>query len=65
MILEGLEEFREHLGGDLTITLLKEIGHGVEVHEVSLPRMIESIRELEQRHSRRERNILDMQFKPL
>ena len=65
LILEGLEEFREHLGGELTITLLKEIGHGVEVHEVSLPRMIESIRELEQRHSRRERNILDMQFKPL
>ena len=31
-VLRGLEEFREHLGGDLTITLLKEIGVGVEVH---------------------------------
>ncbi len=31
-ILAGLEEFREHLGGALTITLLAELGHGVEVH---------------------------------
>ena len=32
--LDGLREFREHLGGDLTVTLLNEIGVGVEVHEV-------------------------------
>lgn len=31
-IWEGLEEFREHLGGELTIMLLDSIGHGVEVH---------------------------------
>jgi 3-dehydroquinate synthase len=31
---EGLEHFREHLGGDLCITLLEEIGRGVEVSEV-------------------------------
>ena len=30
-VLDGLDEFREHLGGDLTITLLEEIGRGVEV----------------------------------
>jgi 3-dehydroquinate synthase len=30
-ILAGIEEFREHLGGDLTITLLADIGVGVEV----------------------------------
>jgi 3-dehydroquinate synthase len=29
---EGLEEFREHLGGELTILLLKELGEGQEVH---------------------------------
>jgi 3-dehydroquinate synthase len=34
LLLAGLEEFREHLGGDLTITLLREVGVGVEVHEV-------------------------------
>lgn len=33
-ILNGLEEFREHLGGELTIMLLNNIGHGIEVHEV-------------------------------
>lgn len=34
LVLDGLAEFREHLGGDLTITLLREIGRGVEVQEI-------------------------------
>ena len=38
-LLSGLEEFREHLGGELTITLLNEIGRGIEVHEMN-PRII-------------------------
>ncbi len=33
-LLGGLQEFREHLGGRLTIMLLESIGRGVEVHEV-------------------------------
>ena len=33
-VLQGLREFREHLGGELTITLLSDIGVGVEVHEM-------------------------------
>jgi 3-dehydroquinate synthase len=33
-LLEGLNEFREHLGGRLTIMLLNEIGVGEEVHEI-------------------------------
>jgi 3-dehydroquinate synthase len=33
-LLQGLEEFREHLGGKLTITLLNGIGKGEEVHEM-------------------------------
>jgi 3-dehydroquinate synthase len=33
-LIAGLEEFREHLGGELTVTLLKEIGQGVEVHDM-------------------------------
>ena len=36
-ILNGLEEFREHLGGELTITLLMEIGRGAEIHEMNMP----------------------------
>lgn len=30
----GLAEFREHLGGKLTITLLEGLGKGLEVHEM-------------------------------
>lgn len=33
-VLEGLAEFREHLGGELTITLLQALGQGVEVHNM-------------------------------
>lgn len=33
-VLAGLEEFREHLGGQLTITLLTGIGAGHEVNEM-------------------------------
>lgn len=35
-IVSGLEEFREHLGGQLTIMLLKRIGEGEEVHEIDI-----------------------------
>ncbi|MEM9153938.1 MAG: 3-dehydroquinate synthase [Cyanobacteria bacterium P01_F01_bin.33] len=35
-IFRGLNEFREHLGGQLTLMLLQGIGTGVEVHEVDL-----------------------------
>ncbi len=47
-LLIGLDEFREHLGGELTITLLKGIGRGFEVHEISragVARAIEGLRE--------------------
>ena len=33
-LLKGLGEFREHLGGELTIMLLADIGRGVEVHQM-------------------------------
>lgn len=33
-VVEGLAEFREHLGGELTITLLQAIGEGIAVQEV-------------------------------
>jgi len=48
-ILFGLEEFREHLGGELTITLLKEIGKGIEVHEMDSGEIIKAISELRSR----------------
>lgn len=41
LLLKGLEEFREHLGGELTITLLSELGTGVEVHTMD-PELVEN-----------------------
>lgn len=35
-LFRGLTEFREHLGGTLTLTLLAGIGQGFEVHQVDL-----------------------------
>jgi 3-dehydroquinate synthase len=35
-VIKGLEEFREHLGGRLTICLLKAIGQGAEVNEMNV-----------------------------
>lgn len=57
-VLGGLNEFREHLGGDLTITLLHEIGRGVEVHAMNLPRVVEAIHELRARHAARVQKII-------
>jgi 3-dehydroquinate synthase len=34
LVLLGLEEFREHIGGGLSITLLREVGIGFEVHQI-------------------------------
>ena len=42
-VLRGLEEFREHLGGDLTIMLLRGIGQPFDVHEIDRDAMIRSI----------------------
>jgi 3-dehydroquinate synthase len=33
-VFDGLDEFREHLGGELTVLLLESIGRGVDVHEL-------------------------------
>jgi 3-dehydroquinate synthase len=58
VVLKGLEDFREHLGGQLTLTFLKAIGQGVEVHEVVLPKMLDAIHELQQRDAETEHRIL-------
>jgi len=48
LVLAGLEEFRQHLGGRLTITLLQDVGQPVDVHEIDLAQMRNSIRDLSQ-----------------
>lgn len=42
-VLRGLAEFREHLGGELTITMLRGIGDPVDVHEIDEARMVSAI----------------------
>ncbi len=53
VVLKGLEEFREHLGGKLTITLLQGVGRGFEVHEMDPLVVLAAIRELHDRHTHR------------
>jgi 3-dehydroquinate synthase len=48
-ILEGLEEFREHLGGQLTVTLVPKIGEKIEVHEMNRVKILNAVVELRQR----------------
>lgn len=49
-ILKGLQEFREHLGGRLTIMLLTDIGHGEEVHEMDIALLKQASMELQNYH---------------
>ncbi|MCK5849928.1 MAG: 3-dehydroquinate synthase [Kiritimatiellae bacterium] len=49
-ILRGMEEFREHLGGLLTITLPEPIGCKKEVHEMDLSIIEDGLTFLKERH---------------
>ena len=42
-LFDGLEEFRQHLGGRLTLTMLRGVGDPVDVHEVDEPTMLRAI----------------------
>lgn len=46
ILFQGLEEFRQHLGGRLTLTLLRGVGDPIDVHRVERSRMLEAIEEL-------------------
>ena len=48
-VIEGLREFQEHLGGELTVTLLEDIGRGIEVHAIDEGLVLEAIAWLKQR----------------
>jgi len=58
-ILAGVEEFREHLGGDLTVTLLREVGIGIEVHRIEEELVAASLEWLADRDSARRAAIRD------
>jgi 3-dehydroquinate synthase len=42
-LIQGLKEFQEHLGGQLTIMLLEKLGKGVEVHEMDADLIFKSV----------------------
>lgn len=49
-LVKGLQEFQEHLGGQLTIMLLESLGKGVEVHEMDHQLIYEAVDLLSQFH---------------
>jgi 3-dehydroquinate synthase len=51
-LLRGLKEFREHLGGELHITLLRGIGDSFEVTQMDESRVTSAIETLARRASR-------------
>ena len=48
-IFEGLHEFREHLGGELTVLMLQGIGESIDVHHIDLDIMAACIGELREK----------------
>lgn len=49
VVLRGLDEFREHLGGELAVLMLRDVGHGVDLHLIDpeiLSSCIDELREI-------------------
>ncbi len=53
VVWRGLEEFREHLGGALTITLVTGLGSRVEVHDIDHTLVLAALAELRERAAAR------------
>jgi 3-dehydroquinate synthase len=53
-IFDGLEEFRQHLGGRLTLTMLRGVGSAVSVHEIDASGMSQAISMLRSLHEESE-----------
>ncbi len=43
VLFAGMEEFRQHLGGRLTLTMLRAIGDPIDVHEIDRAAMRQAI----------------------
>ena len=56
-VLEGLEEFREHLGGELTVTLVPEIGRKIDVHEMEHSKIVAAVDALAERAGQNSRSM--------
>ena len=64
IVLQGIEEFREHLGGELTITLVPEIGNKLEVHSMDEKIVAEALRDLKERSAQSSVAVGDEQKSP-
>ena len=53
-VFRGLREFREHLGGELTIQMLRAIGEGFNVHSVDEELMMQAIERMKTRAQKSE-----------
>jgi 3-dehydroquinate synthase len=42
-LFNGLEEFRQHLGGRLTVTMVPAVGQQLDVHDIDRDRMLDAI----------------------
>jgi len=51
LILDGIEEFREHLGGELTVTMLRGIGRGEEVNSLDRGQIVKAMAWLRRRET--------------
>src|SRR5262249_47719160 len=52
-VLQGLREFREHLGGELHVTLITDIARSIEVTEIDMTIMADAIHDLGRRAAAR------------
>ncbi len=57
-LFEGLEEFRQHLGGRLTVTMLRAVGSSLNVHDVDRVAMAEAIRAVEAFHHQSQAHVV-------
>ena len=55
--MAGLEEFRQHLGGSLCITLIHEIGIAHEIDNMDWPQIMNAIHWLQERAQNRAKEI--------
>lgn len=49
-VFAGIEEFREHLGGELTVMMLEDLGRGKDVHQLDTKILDECIGFLKEKH---------------
>jgi len=56
-LFDGIEEFRQHMGGRLTLTMLRDVGDPIEVHAVDLDAMRVAITEVSAFQAARDQEI--------